>query len=357
MDDRETSYNILFLGDLHFDGPKYHVREPANEVQKRGRLRNFAMWDGRTQDMLHDAASRLDAATSWVIQAGDLSQGDGDDVELQSTMIRDALAYAKECFPGRKFLPVIGNHDLRLLDACPRWDEYDENGDCAFTAGGDYRPIRKTFLPYIAAELGFDSVPPSLDYVLHRGGDLYIFVDPFKPGGATEFIRRALAETPESRRVFIVSHLPLFPCEPAKSWAMWVLPDHRELAELLAPRRTILLSGHTHYDHFIRFRHPAGVITQLVLSSMGTNWRRDPLRATTDNYVDYAQSMSPYLDGPRVREFYSVERFIEHRTWRCFADGKPSSAAGYAVLKVTPDSVKAEIYDGGEAPALTLTLG
>ena len=37
MDNRETSYNILFLGDLHFDGPKYHVREPSNEVQKRGR--------------------------------------------------------------------------------------------------------------------------------------------------------------------------------------------------------------------------------------------------------------------------------------------------------------------------------
>ena len=58
-----------------------------------------------------------------------------------------------------------------------------------------------------------------------------------------------------------------------------------------------------------------------------------------------------------MRGFYSAERFLEHRTWRCFADGKPSSAAGYAVLKVTPESVAAEIYDGGAAPALTLTLG
>ena len=355
MSCRDQAYKILMLGDLHFDAPKYHRREPENEVQKRGRLRNFAMWDGKTQDLLKDAASRLDDDIAWVVQAGDLSQGDGDDVELQTSMIGDALDCMKQAFPGRKFLPVIGNHDLRLLDACPRWNEYDENGDCAFVAGGDYRPIRKTFLPYIAGELGLPATPASLDYTLTRGDDLFIFVDPFKPGGAAEFIRKALAEFSDTRRVFIVSHLPLFPCEPAKGWAMWVLPDHLELAELLAPRRTILLSGHTHYDHLIRYRHPKGVISQLVLSSMGTNWRVNPLVPTTTNYADYAKSMHPFLAGPPPK-IYPAENYLEHRTWRCFAEGKPSSATGYAVLKIAPDSVVADIYAGEEAPTLSLTL-
>lgn len=349
------SYNLLVLGDLHFDAPAYHVREPANEVQKRGRLRNFAMWDGRTQDLLKDAASRLDDSFPWVLQLGDLSQGDGDDVELQSAMLRDALACLKRNFPGKKCLPVIGNHDLRLLDSYPRWNEYDENGDCTFAAGGDYRPIRKTLLPFIAEELGLPAVPSSLDYVLHRDDDLYIFVDPFKPGGATEFIRAALADTPDSRRVFVVSHLSLFPCEPAKAWAMWVLPDYEKLAELLAPRRTILLAGHTHYNHLIRYRHPKGLLTQLVLSSMGSNWRRDPLRLTTANYAEFAQAMAPFLDGPPSRIF-RPENYLDHRTWRCFADGKPSSATGYAVLNVSAESVTAEIYDGGEKPAMSLFL-
>ena len=349
----DNSYNLLLLGDLHFDGPAYHVREPANEVQKRGRLRNYAMWDGKTQDLLKDAASRLDDAFPWVLQLGDLSQGDGDDVELQSAMLRDALACAKRNFPGKKFLPVIGNHDLRLLDSCPRWNEYDENGDCTFAAGGDYRPIRKTLLPFIADELGLAAVPPSLDYVLRRGDDLYIFIDPFKPGGATEFIREALRE--DSRRVFIVSHLSLFPCEPARAWAMWVLPDYPKLAELLAPRHTILLAGHTHYNHLIRYRHPKGVLTQLVLSSMGTNWRVNPLRTTTANYAEFAQAMAPFLDGPPSRIF-RPENYLEHRTWRCFDGEKPSSATGYAVLKVTPESVAADIYDGDENPAMTLVL-
>ena len=68
--DNNGSYNLLVLGDLHFDAPAYHVREPANEVQKRGRLRNFAMWDGRTQDLLKDAASHLDDRFPWVLQIG-----------------------------------------------------------------------------------------------------------------------------------------------------------------------------------------------------------------------------------------------------------------------------------------------
>ena len=353
--DNNGSYNLLVLGDLHFDAPLYHVREPANEVQKRGRLRNFAMWDGKSQDLLKDAASRLDDSFPWVLQLGDLSQGDGDDVELQSAMLRDALECLKRNFPGKMCLPVIGNHDLRLLDSCPRWNEYDENGDCTFVAGGDYRPIRRTVLPFLADELGLAAVASTADFRLRLGDDLYIFIDPFKPGGATEFIREALEETPDSRRVFVVSHLSLFPCEPYRPWAMWVLPDYPKLIELLAPRHAIMLAGHTHYNHFIRYRHPKGVITQLVLSSMGTNWRVSPLVPTTQCYADFAQAMSPFLEG-RSREFLPDENYLEHRTWRCFDDEKPSSATGYAVLKVTPDSVVADIYDGGEKPAMSLFL-
>ena len=177
----------------------------------------------------------------------------------------------------------------------------------------------------------------------------------FNPGGATEFIRRALAETPDTRYVFVVSHLALFPCEPATKWAAWILPDYRELADMLAPRRTILISAHTHYQHLIRYRHPKGILTQLVLSSMGTNWRTNSLRQTTVNYAEFAQAMAPFLDGPPSKIF-RPENYLEHRTWRCFAGEKPSSATGYAVLKVTDSSVTADIYDGGEKPAMTLAL-
>ena len=355
MNENSNEYRILALGDLHFDGSAYHVREPADEVQKRGRLRNFAMWNGPSQDLIADAAGHLDDSFPWVIQCGDISQGDGDTVELQTAMISDSLTYLKRAFPEKKVLPVIGNHDLRLLDSYPRWNEYDENGDCTMSAGGEYRPILKTVLPFIAREAGLPAVPHSADYVMKRGRDLYIFVDPFRPGGATEFIRRALAETPDSRYVFVVSHLALFPCEPAKKWAAWILPDCRELAEMLAPRRAILVSAHTHYLHMIRYRHPKGILTQLVLSSMSTNWKKTPLQMTTADYAAFARSMFPFLEV-RPRDVFAPENYLEHRTWRCFNDGKPSSATGYAVLNIGDDAVTADIYDGGRSPAFTLDL-
>ena len=355
MHDNTSEYRILALGDLHFDGSAYHVREPANEVQKRGRLRNFAMWAGASQDLLADAAAHLDDSFPWDIQGGDISQGDGDTVELQTTMLADALKYMKQVFPDRPFLPVIGNHDLRVLDSYPRWDEYDESGCCTQVAGGEYRPIKNAVLPFIAREAGLTAVPRTADYVLTRGRDLYIFVDPFHPGGATEFIRKALADVPDTRYVFVVSHLALFPCEPATKWAAWILPDSSEIAEMLAPRRAILISAHTHYLHQIRYRHPKGVINQLVLSSMSTNWKRSPLQLTTADYAAYAKSMFPFLEG-RPREIFPPENYLEHRTWRCFNDGKPSSATGYAVLNIGDSGVKADIYAGEKSPVFTLDL-
>jgi|GEM_PF-5243860 len=355
MNTDRNEYRILALGDLHFDGSAYHVREPANEVQKRGRLRNFAMWAGPSQDLLADAAAKLDETFPWVIQAGDVSQGDGDTVELQTAMIGDALKYLKQVFPERKVFPAIGNHDLRLLEAYPRWNEYDANGDCTMMAGGEYRPIRNAMLPFIAREAGLDAVPPTADYVVTRGRDLCIFVDPFRPGGATEFLRKALAEHTDTRYVFVVSHLPLFPCEPCKSMAAWLIPDYEEVAELLAPRRAIFIAAHTHYHHLIRYRHPRGVLTQLVLSSMSTNWKKHPLQLTTADYAAYAATMYPFLEI-KPRDVFAPENYLEHRTWRCFSDGKPSSATGYAVLNVGDDAVTAEIYAGEQLPTLTLKL-
>ena len=105
MNNGSADYRVLLLGDLHFDGTKYHLREPENEVQKRGRLRNLAMWEGKSQEMLADAASRLDDRCPFVLQAGDLTQGDCDTPELQSTMFRDCFRMLKQTFAGRPVLP------------------------------------------------------------------------------------------------------------------------------------------------------------------------------------------------------------------------------------------------------------
>lgn len=355
MNKDEGSYRFLMLGDLHFDGPAYHVREPENEVQKRGRLRNYAMWEGKSQEMLADAAAKIDDRCRFVIQAGDLTQGDCDTPELQSAMFRDCLRMLKRTFGGRAILPVIGNHDLRLLDSEPRWNEYDGTGKCLQEIVGEYGPVRDTVVPFITQEAELKAPPAAPRYAVRHGDDLYIFLDPFQPG-VTDFLRETLAAVPHTRYVFVVTHLTLLPCDPAKGLALWLVPDHAEAADLLAARNAVILAAHTHYHHLVRFRHPKGTLTQLVVSSMSTNWKTGgPLRIWAGDYAEYARKMSPYVSVPQL-DCFPAANYAEHRTWCCEVDGKRSSAPGYAVLDIGQAGVSAEIYTGGNTPELNLKL-
>ena len=353
--DRE-SYKVLMLGDLHFDGAAYHVREPKNSAQKKGRKRNFAMWAGKSQDLLHDAASRLDPEFSFVIQIGDLTQGDCDTPKLQSDMFRDAAACLKQTFGKLPVLPVVGNHDLRLLDSNPRWNAYDKTGRCLQEIVGEYRPVRDTLVPFIVKEAKLDKVLSTTNYVVHHGRDLYIFIDPFQRGGVKDFIRETLEKTPDTRYVFLITHLTLLPCDPQKILTLWLIPDHDEVADLLAPRNAIILTGHTHFHQLVRYRHPKGTLTQLVISSMSSNWKNGgPLQLWTENYQDFARKIYPYVDVPQLKGF-PAENYLEHRTWCCQVNGKPASASGYAVLKISDKGVSADIYTGGPKPELSLNL-
>ncbi|MBQ9336925.1 MAG: metallophosphoesterase [Lentisphaeria bacterium] len=350
------SYGVLLLGDLHFDGPEYHVREPENEVQKRGRLRNFAMWEGKSQEMLAEAASRLDERFPFVIQAGDLTQGDCDTPELQSAMFRGCFRMLKQTFGGRTVLPVIGNHDLRLLDSEPRWNEYDASGKCLQEIVGEYGPVRDAVIPFITQEAGLEKTPDDPQYAVRHGDDLFIFLDPFRPGGVTDFLRDTLDSAPDARFVFAVTHLTLLPCDPAKGLALWLVPGYEEAAALLARRNAVILAGHTHYHHLVRYRHPEGMLTQLVVSSMSTNWKTGgPLRVWANDYAEYARKMSPYVSVPQL-DCFPAENYAEHRTWCCEIDGKRSSTPGYAVLDIGPQGVSAGIYTGGPQPELELKL-
>ena len=350
------SYRILMLGDIHFDGSAYHVREPENQVQKNGRARNLAMWNGKSQEMLAEAASKLDETFPFVIQAGDLIHGDCDTEELQKKMFRDMFAFLKRTFPRLPVLPVIGNHDLRLLDSEPRWNEYDETGRCLQQISGEYGPVRDALMPCVAREAGLPEVPATTDYAIRHGRDLYIFIDPFQPGGVRGFIRKTLAENPDTRYVFLVTHLPLLPCDPSKILALWLVPDLEEVAGMLAERNAVILTGHTHYHQLVQYRHPKGTLTQLVVSSMSTNWRHpEPMKLWAADYAEYARKMSPYVDVPQLACF-PAKNYPVHRTWCCEIGGKRSSTAGYAVLQIDDAGIRAEIYTGGSAPELTLKL-
>ncbi|MBQ9336922.1 MAG: metallophosphoesterase [Lentisphaeria bacterium] len=356
MDKQEETYRVLLLGDLHYNRPGGQGREPETDSQKRWKKLSLTMWADRSGALLEDAARRISAGNvPLVLQTGDLIQGDCDTPERQSAMFRDAIGTVKRYIgEDRRFLPVVGNHDLRLMDTVPRGPEYDGQGRCIRAFAGEYGPVRDTLLPFAAKEAGLENLPESSNYSFRRGRDLFLLVDPFR-AGTLDFIGRTLDAVPDTRYVFVVSHLSLLPCDPDRALALWLMPDPAETAALLAPRNAVILTGHTHWFHLVRYRHPRGIIAQLAVSSIGTHWPHDAqLHPDTENYREYARKMAPLMERPE--RFFPAENYLEHRSWCSETDGRLSAAGGYAVLDIGPAGVSAEIFTGRSAPDLVLQL-
>ncbi len=132
-----SSYQLIVLGDTHFDAPYevYHsaYNEPderLNKIQREEFARNEAIWRERGPRMIKAAAGQITDKTRAVIQVGDLVQGDCGNAKTHERMMRDTLTAFKTSFNALPFLTVAGNHDVR--------------------GPGAAEACRKTMLPYLS---------------------------------------------------------------------------------------------------------------------------------------------------------------------------------------------------------------
>ena len=89
------TYQIMVLGDLHYDGMEYHTSPAATQNRAKERIRNCSMWEKATPDLLALSAKHMDKNIPFVIQVGDFVQGDCETSELQKKMIADGFAKVK----------------------------------------------------------------------------------------------------------------------------------------------------------------------------------------------------------------------------------------------------------------------
>ena len=151
----QHSYDVMVLGDLHYDGMEYHTSKAVTGARAKERVRNCTMWQEATPKLLAAAAKQMNKDIPFVIQVGDFTQGDCDTFELHEKMIRDGFAKVKSYFPNHKLFPVRGNHDVRMLK------------------GNNGTPTIRAYFPLIAKELGVEKVTGT--YTVRQGKDLYIF--------------------------------------------------------------------------------------------------------------------------------------------------------------------------------------
>ena len=330
----ETAYRAMFLGDIHYDAKEYH---PDYKV-KSSFKRNLTMWEGASQQLLKAAGEEAAKENvAFVVQLGDITQGDADTPELQEKMFRTAVAILKQDFPDRQLLVVKGNHDVR-----------DKN------AKTDNGPAERALLPAVAAELG---VPKLADghYSFRRGKDLYIAIDSFvgrkKPAA---FVKKALEDNPDARYVFLLTHLPVLPA--CAKYPVWLVPGFEEIAAMLETRKALVIAAHTHRPSVTTRTTPRGTLPQLVVSSMGCDWSPDKIvpNDLTDWEKYAAAAMKAKLVGRNTRvpkEFPKIAALGSYTHRRDFTN------SGFVILDVDDSGVTARVFTNGSGtPSAVLKL-
>ncbi len=277
-------YTFLVLGDTHFDGVSpdaYHAELLANGEIGRNKefSRNSTNWKSLIPALLGNARDHTEAG--FVIHVGDMIQGDSGNEIIQQLMLKDALATFTDAVPRKgnvpvPFLPVIGNHDVRL------------NGGKGEAEGRSL--YETTVLPTVKDELarggftmeGIDGATYWFrrdfvtDGVTHC--DKFLFLD-YSVEDPLAIIQKVFAQVkgaPEIRYKFVICHKAVSILDPAyhgnKDNGDWLLSKNAEkngdLAQFCRINNMTWVSGHIHRMAWKKSVVSHGVFAEISVNSI-----------------------------------------------------------------------------------------
>lgn len=340
---KPDKYSVVILGDTHFDTEPdsvYHSNyneqvEWLNRVQRAEFARNGEMWRERCPRLLDRCASLVDKNTAMAFQMGDLIQGDCGKGEVHEKMLNDVMDAFKQKFSGLPFVTVVGNHDIRGVDAHKIYHEY--------------MPKR------MSQELGKNIEKTTFYFTV--GPDAFLVLDFNDPDDAE--IEKMLAETKDARHTFIISHGPIFPMDGTGCRWFFHGGKNDEQARLhfreeFAKRNAIVLCGHSHHTTLTEWKGDGGIITQMEMNSVWSNDERGNYEITQDKPEDYGvarMSMKTNADGSPVTDETAL--FEEYRPG--LTRYVNSITAGSFKLNVGPKNVTLDFY-AGDSPKKTCTF-
>ena len=332
-------YSVVILGDTHYDAPdpdKYHADytdpNPTREANHRKEfVRNADMWDVRCPALVNRAARLVDDDTRFVLQMGDLIQGDTATAAAHTAFLADTFDLLKQgVAPNLPFVTVAGNHDLR---------------------GNDDAVAKKAYADYMPARLSKELGKPIQDtnFRFDVGDDAYIVLN-FTQADVAR-IEQLLQGAEGARHTFVVVHSPVFPYDSASYW-WWILlgsrddkraEERRHVRRLLASRQAVVLCGHTHKTELLDWYGDGGRITQMTMSSV---WAKESQGAWTekvsspDGYGSQMLNGHPELGEPGpVQDLFNEYRpGVRRYSW--------ADAAGSYKLLVGPDDIFVDFYAG-----------
>ena len=338
---RHSEYSVAVLGDTHYDAePESVYHSNYDESNKWAKIqhaefkRNGEMWRERCPKLIAASAELASLhKTDFILQQGDVIQGDCDHEPTHKKMLHDCIGKLRAPYPkGLPFLTVMGNHDFR--------------GKGARTAYLDFAE------PFMSAEIA--SVPNAnhegtpLHYPVfsfRNGDDLWVFCD-FETTNLQPIIDTIECGA-DARHTFLVTHGP-FTASDSQSFG-WRLGGSAEcntlrprLYETLSRHHAIVLSGHTHTTAYFRHESKFGSFCEYTSNAV---WCRPELakgEAVYSDPKDYGAMHLGIMTGRRLADFKAqLDIFRPGLKGYFFSD-----AAGHGRLDVTDDAVTMSFYPG-----------
>ena len=335
------SYNLVLLGDVHYDAPEYHdskalkfdpkvpygkgtrnkdgifswrshtlwVTESQADTNHNIPL-NAKMWEKHLPELLDNAARcARETKALYAFQLGDMIHGDCGRLELHQANLRDAINELDKRFDC-PVLPVCGNHDPRGLTGREAWD--------------------KTIQPYIAGIV--KNYPAKRgNYHIRIGKDLFYVHDVMDPD--LDHMEKVFKDNADARYTFFVSHVPLLP--PTEGDIMDILSDdYDRLFALLESRNAIVLSGHTHWISVTEYRNKKNnrQINQFIINSTV----RSPKTQLAFKKGDVIKkSFDKNIRKNHPKHFALHEKYFKDKV----SSTLNTRGSGYAVLRVSDEGV------------------
>jgi hypothetical protein len=339
----DNRFSFLLLGDTHFDRIEHHDLDWMREHYAKdiSQVENYCRHTKEElPKLLRAAQARLSAAdpsTAFALHVGDLVEGICGNKELATRHCVEGWEFFKKQQLGVPLLMTKGNHDI--------------------TGPGATEAYNEVLLQKTAKELGREKLDGT-SYSFKQGDNLFAVFDAYDRT-SIDWLEE-LVRANDFRRLFVLLHLPVVPYNARSNWRVYYherQAERRErLVDLLGHHRAIVLCGHLHKYSLLVRRCRTGKFVQLAISSVVTNSnriRQPKFSAVTDygaKLTNLEPAFSPDTLDVRKKVLLNEKPFIEHFEY--------ANNSGFAMLSVSENDVRAEVYDGTKAakPWKTVSL-
>ncbi len=328
----QEKYQVVLLGDLHYDSADLRTNvDKLKPRHYREMHRNMAAWEKNIPAVLKAAADYANNNdVLFTVQCGDITQGDEGKYQFAATSFERVLNLVNKDQTKPVYI-VRGNHDVR--------------------GAGKEKACSDVLFSYMKKQ---DVLFPedATDQTCYKivGKDLFIFFDGMKD--SLKSVETALQAKPDARHVFLVTHIPVMPCQFSPSSIGWIcgkysnVQNGNKIRALLAKHNVIVLTAHIHRTTYFDWKLPEGSIKQFSSFSIVADPAAKPEKVvfTGDEYFKYfAENFYP---KQKEKDRKSLHNFLQRYMGKLNSCINFKKVTGFNVLRIDGDKVFVDMYCG-----------